>query len=142
MTQKILLSIVGIIIILGVIILGIRFLSGPEDNWICVNGELVKHGQPSAPAPTTPCPGANINNSNQAENQISSNVDEELRPYADLLQKELADWFMAATSTKEFNLSDFKKIRDEDFKPELIKLTHPVYLNLETGKKIYLARPL
>src|SRR4030042_3821364 len=139
MNQKTLLIIVGVIIILGIIVLGIRFLSGPEDNWICVNGEWIKHGQPESSMPTTPCPGANINNSDQIENQNYSNVVEELRPYAGLLQKELADWFMAVTSTKEFNLSDFKKIREEDFKPELIKLTYPVYLNLETDAKKYLS---
>ena len=61
MTQKTLLIIIGVIIIIVIIILGIRFLSGPEDNWICVKGEWVKHGQPSAPMPTTPCPGAKIN---------------------------------------------------------------------------------
>jgi len=31
-----------------------QFLSG-EDNWICQNGEWVKHGNPSAPKPTIPC---------------------------------------------------------------------------------------
>ncbi|MCX6743660.1 MAG: hypothetical protein NT116_05530, partial [Candidatus Parcubacteria bacterium] len=69
MTQKILLIIVGTIIILGIIILGLRFFSGPEDNWICSNGEWVKHGQPSAPMPTTPCPGTNINTNQQVQNQ-------------------------------------------------------------------------
>ncbi len=36
------------------LIFGIRLLSG-EDNWICQNGEWVKHGQPSFPAPQTQC---------------------------------------------------------------------------------------
>lgn len=34
--------------------LAARFLTG-EDNWICQNGEWVKHGVPSAPKPTKPC---------------------------------------------------------------------------------------
>ena len=42
----------GLIFILGLI----RLISG-EDDWICQNGEWVKHGMPSAPKPTTPCPG-------------------------------------------------------------------------------------
>ncbi len=34
----------------------IRFvIGGPEDTWICVNGEWIKHGVPSAPMPTEPC---------------------------------------------------------------------------------------
>ena len=34
-----------------------RFFSGPEDAWICQNGQWVKHGNPFAAMPTTPCPG-------------------------------------------------------------------------------------
>lgn len=34
----------------------IRFVvGGPEDDWICVDGEWVKHGNPSAPMPTELC---------------------------------------------------------------------------------------
>lgn len=52
-----------IIIAVGVIILGIRFLfGGDEDTWLCDNGEWVKHGNPSAEKPTTPC--SNTSNSN------------------------------------------------------------------------------
>lgn len=46
------------IIIVAILILWvfIRFvIGGPEDDWICVNGEWVKHGVPSAPMPTEPC---------------------------------------------------------------------------------------
>ena len=42
------------IIVVAVIILGIRFFSG-EDNWICQNGEWVKHGNPSSQKPETKC---------------------------------------------------------------------------------------
>lgn len=38
-----------------IVILGVRFLSGSEDTWLCQNGQWIKHGQPSAPAPTTVC---------------------------------------------------------------------------------------
>lgn len=43
------------IILLIFVVLIIRFLSGPEDTWLCQNGAWVKHGQPSAAMPTTPC---------------------------------------------------------------------------------------
>ena len=28
------------------------FIGGPKDGWICVGGERVQHGMPSAPVPT------------------------------------------------------------------------------------------
>jgi len=69
MSQKILLIVIGIILVLGVGILAIRFITG-EDVWLCQKGEWVKHGQPSAPMPTTPCPGAKISqNENQNTNE-------------------------------------------------------------------------
>lgn len=46
-----------VLLVVGFILLAIRFLSGPEDNWICQNGSWVKHGQPVGEAPTTACPG-------------------------------------------------------------------------------------
>lgn len=44
------------IIVLGIFIavFTVRFFSG-EDNWLCQNGEWVKHGNPSFPAPTSIC---------------------------------------------------------------------------------------
>jgi uncharacterized membrane protein len=42
------------ILIATIFLVGMRFLSG-EDNWICKNGEWVKHGNPSYPAPQTIC---------------------------------------------------------------------------------------
>lgn len=43
-----------VVFVLVVIVLGIRtFLN--EDDWICVDGEWVKHGNPSASKPTEFC---------------------------------------------------------------------------------------
>jgi len=47
--------IVGIAIIAGGAILIFRLLSGPEDTWLCQNGQWTRHGNPSAPMPTTGC---------------------------------------------------------------------------------------
>jgi hypothetical protein len=44
-----------ILVSLAIAMFAIRFLSGPEDTWICSQGVRVKHGKPSAPQPTTPC---------------------------------------------------------------------------------------
>lgn len=50
------LQILLIILIIAVIVLSARFLiGGDEDTWLCLNGEWVKHGAPSAPKPTTGC---------------------------------------------------------------------------------------
>lgn len=36
------------------IIVALR-LSAPEDSWVCVEGQWIKHGNPSLPAPVAPC---------------------------------------------------------------------------------------
>ena len=38
-----------------VIILIFRFVSGPEDSWICDDGEWVRHGNPVSLPPARPC---------------------------------------------------------------------------------------
>lgn len=44
------------ILFLAGLVLVVRFLfGGPEDDWICVKGEWVKHGNPGAPKPTGSC---------------------------------------------------------------------------------------
>lgn len=43
-----------VILAVLMVILSIRFLSG-EDDWICQNGEWVKHGQPSVEKPSAFC---------------------------------------------------------------------------------------
>jgi hypothetical protein len=46
------------VIVLALIILWLflRFVvGGPEDDWICVDNQWVKHGVPAAPKPTTGC---------------------------------------------------------------------------------------
>ncbi|MFA5188843.1 MAG: GerMN domain-containing protein [Patescibacteria group bacterium] len=104
MTQKILIIIIVLIIVLGGIILGVRFFSG-EDNWICQNGEWTKHGQPSAPMPTTPCPGANINQPVENSNTVPAvkeiivdnpKANEEIAsPY--ILTGQAAGWYFEAS---------------------------------------------
>lgn len=52
--NKLLISILVIFFIL-IIALGLVRLFSGEDDWICQNGQWVKHGQPEMPAPTTEC---------------------------------------------------------------------------------------
>ena len=45
----------GVIAILVVGFLGVRFFSGLQDTWICQDGEWIKHGNPSVPMPRETC---------------------------------------------------------------------------------------
>ncbi|MCX6813807.1 MAG: hypothetical protein NT078_01065, partial [Candidatus Azambacteria bacterium] len=49
--KKIFIAIIVAIAFLFILVL----IRGYEDTWICVDGEWVKHGVPSAPMPTEPC---------------------------------------------------------------------------------------
>jgi len=45
-----------LVLILIITVFSIRFIiGGPEDTWLCQNGQWVKHGSPKDPAPTTGC---------------------------------------------------------------------------------------
>ena len=48
---------VAILLAATAVVVGVRFLGGDEDKWICINGEWVKQGNPVSPKPTVPCPG-------------------------------------------------------------------------------------
>ena len=48
------------IIIVGIVLIAVVFLvrfvlGGPEDSWICQNGEWIKHGNPTADKPIKAC---------------------------------------------------------------------------------------
>ena len=59
--MKITTVIILLLILLAGGVLAARFLlGGDEDTWICDNGQWVKHGNPSASMPTTPCKGVPI----------------------------------------------------------------------------------
>lgn len=48
--------IVVLLLVLAAILLGARFIGGPEDTWLCDKKVgWVKHGNPSAPMPSEPC---------------------------------------------------------------------------------------
>jgi len=52
--KKLMYGIFAALLFIVVAIFGIRLLSG-EDGWICQNGQWVRHGNPSFPAPTVEC---------------------------------------------------------------------------------------
>lgn len=54
MVKKVLLGILGIILVVSIVVIGAKLLS-PEDNWICKNGNWIKHGNPSGSMPTGTC---------------------------------------------------------------------------------------
>jgi uncharacterized membrane protein len=47
-------TILIVLLFLAMIVFGLRLFSG-EDDWLCQNGQWVKHGQPSFPAPAVEC---------------------------------------------------------------------------------------
>lgn len=53
MYKKISIIVIIIVVVAAVVVLA-RFLTG-EDTWICVGGQWIKHGNPSAPMPTSGC---------------------------------------------------------------------------------------
>lgn len=52
--SKVLYYIVAVVLALFFTIAGLRLFSG-EDDWLCANGQWIKHGNPSATMPTTEC---------------------------------------------------------------------------------------
>jgi len=48
--------IVAFVILFGAVLI-VRLVSGPEDTWICFNGQWIKHGNPAEAMPITSCPG-------------------------------------------------------------------------------------
>ena len=62
-----------IIILVGLaFVLAVRFFSG-EDNWICENGQWIKHGNPSVPMPKAKCGGATVNEKIEKEMEAKNN---------------------------------------------------------------------
>ena len=47
--------IVSAVVLLLVLFVIVMWIRGPEDDWICVDGEWVEHGYPSAPKPVGSC---------------------------------------------------------------------------------------
>ena len=78
----ILLAVIAIV----VIVLGVRFFSG-EDDWICQNGEWVKHGNPSAEKPVGNC-GKIIENQQAIPIENQSQVAEKINTEKEINQTE------------------------------------------------------
>jgi hypothetical protein len=56
MNKMILKKLLLTLVIIVVAIFFLRFVvGGSEDDWICNDGQWVKHGVPSAPMPESPC---------------------------------------------------------------------------------------
>lgn len=52
--KKIIYIVLAVILFLIIAMAALRIFSG-EDNWICQNGQWIKHGQPSFPPPAVEC---------------------------------------------------------------------------------------
>lgn len=72
---------IGLIILILILVAGvwlaIRFIiGGPEDTWICDDGQWVKHGNPRDPMPTKGC-GEELNINENSSRQVGTNLVEE-----------------------------------------------------------------
>jgi len=52
--KKLIYTILTVVLFLVLAVVSLRIFSG-EDDWICKNGEWIKHGQPDFSAPTVEC---------------------------------------------------------------------------------------
>ncbi len=83
-------------VVIGVMAIAMLLVKGlsKEDDWICVNGEWVKHGAPSAPMPAEPC----------GEEKLASKIRVEFPELDDLIKSPLefkgeahGSWFFEAS---------------------------------------------
>ena len=73
MKKRILIIFIVLILLVGAWV-GLRFvIGGPEDTWICDNGQWVKHGNPRAPMPREEC-GQQVNIEENSTRQVGSNL--------------------------------------------------------------------
>jgi hypothetical protein len=56
---KVIKYLAAILFLIALVILAFRFLGTKEDDWICQNGQWVKHGNPSSPMPEYACEAEN-----------------------------------------------------------------------------------
>ncbi|PJE59868.1 MAG: hypothetical protein COU85_01330 [Candidatus Portnoybacteria bacterium CG10_big_fil_rev_8_21_14_0_10_44_7] len=58
MDKNKIINIAIIVIFVATAVFFVRFmLSGPEDGWVCQDGQWIKHGQPGESMPAQPCSG-------------------------------------------------------------------------------------
>ncbi len=73
-SKKITVTVITIITLVFTVILFLRFtIGGPEDNWLCQNGQWIKHGNPSAEKPTSGCVEQNYQNATSSQNSDPAN---------------------------------------------------------------------
>jgi hypothetical protein len=71
MNKKIIIMVVVVVVVILSVFAYFRF---NEDTWLCQNGQWVKHGQPSSPAPTSGCGNAANQNVNKAAVNTTANT--------------------------------------------------------------------
>lgn len=60
--KKIIFIIIALLIVMAAALVVRFIIGGPEDDWICVDGQWVEHGVPIAPMPTNGCGEEKIDN--------------------------------------------------------------------------------
>ncbi|MEK7478835.1 MAG: GerMN domain-containing protein [Patescibacteria group bacterium] len=131
MNKKIKILILAVLIVLAAWIL-VRFvISGPEDNWICVNGGWVRHGNPSVDKLTELCPGAA-----NAEKESNIAVDSPKADEAAGIDKNLSGTYQVYFSSNKLDpevscIKVFPVIRSSETEKENLTLKQAVELLLK-----------
>ncbi|OGM10846.1 hypothetical protein A2Z22_03105 [Candidatus Woesebacteria bacterium RBG_16_34_12] len=71
MKKIIVVAVLLVVFLIGVVFFLRLVIGGPEDTWICVNGEWVKHGNPSSPKPDMGCGSKIVEQTKQELEDIS-----------------------------------------------------------------------
>ena len=121
--------IAGIVILIATIWLGIRFiLGGPEDNWVCQEGQWKKHGQPALPQPTGACTMDGIFAGKESLDDGQTTM---IYQPMQCDPKPWMIWFQALNEGKEIP-------KDEELIPEYYKQAHAIQVsgvkNVSTDK--------
>ena len=98
-------KVIIIIIIIIAVWAFIRFvIGGSEDTWMCVDGEWVKHGVPSAPKPTKLCVKGDYNPCN-------------IKDYCDKEKDCEYIWFTGACYNPKYVAECRKKLEEQGLRP-------------------------
>ncbi len=101
--------IIFLLIVIAIIIVGVFLVRGSEDRWLCEDGQWVKHGEPSTPAPTTGC-GDEITEP-EGDVVITSPMPNEIVSETIIIEgKAKGTWFFEATMPVDLLTSDGSEI--------------------------------
>jgi hypothetical protein len=94
-----------------VVFFSLRLLSGPEDTWLCVDGQWVKHGNPANPQPTEGC---GVSDAELIHEQAESEADANIIVFEPLLDEEIGLPLVIRGEARVFENQLNYQIKDAD----------------------------